>query len=147
MIAKSKTSRARAGKAHTANGSHSFEEGFGTVMTNYSQFAEFNRQAIDAILESANVATKGIESLNSEAVAFSKQSVEDGVAVAKAALAARNVQELMEIQSDFAKSAFDSYLGQMNRVADLMAETTKEVVAPLNDRFNAFLGWVQTSRP
>jgi len=137
MTTRSKTSRPR---PHTAVNGSTIKEGFGKAMTDYSQIAEFNRQAIDAILESTNIAAKGIESLNSEAVAFSKQSVEDSMAAAKAALTAKSIQELFEIQSDFAKSAFDSYLGQMNRVADLVAETTKEAVAPLNERFNALRG-------
>jgi phasin family protein len=142
MTAKPKSSRARPQQA--ANGA-SFNEGFGKAMTGYSQFAEFNRQAIDAWLESTNIASKGIETLNSETVAFSKQSFEDGVAAAKAALGARNVQELLEIQSDFAKVAFDSYLGQVNRFSDLVAETTKEAVAPLNERFNALVGLAERS--
>ncbi len=136
----------RAEQAGNAAGDEAFKQGFGKAMEGYGELNEFSKDTVEALISSANIASRGLEVLNSESLAFSKQSVEDGVSVAKAAMAVRSVQELIEIQNDFTRSAFDSYLGQVNRAADLFAETTKEAVEPLNERFNVLLGLVQANR-
>lgn len=148
MPAKSKSTNGT-GAAENAKqaGDEAFKQGFGKAMEGYGQLNEFSKDTMEALISSANIASRGLEVLNSEALAFSKQSMEDGVSVAKAAMTVRSVQELMEIQNDFTKSAFDTYLGQVNRVADLFTETTKEAVEPLNERFNVLLGLVQANRP
>ena len=140
--ASSKKTNANADPNADPNGSQNFKEGAEKVLDSYGQLTEFNKDTIEALVASANITSRGLEVLNNEALVFSKQSMEDGAAVAKAAISARSVQELIEIQTDFTRSIFDVYLGQVNRVADLVAETTKEAVEPLNDRFNVLLGRV-----
>ncbi len=148
MAGKSKSTNGTktAGSAKQA-GNEAFNQGFGKAMDGYGQFNEFGKDTIEALISSANIASRGLEVINNDALVFSKQSMEDSVSVAKAAMTVRSVQELIEIQNDFTKSAFESYLGQVNRAADLFAETTKEAAEPLNERFNAFLGLVQAYRP
>ncbi len=148
MAGNSKAASSKEANAKTGpEGSQNFKEGAEKVMDSYGQLTDFNKEIIEAMVSSANITSRGLEVLNNEAVVFSKQSMEEGVAVAKAAMSARSVQELIEIQTNFTKSIFDVYLGQVNRVADLVAGTTKEAVEPLNDRFNVLLGLVQSVRP
>jgi phasin family protein len=101
---------------------------------------------MEAIIQSANVATKGVESLNAEALAYSKQAIEDTVAAAKAAITSKSIQELIEIQSDFAKASFDSMIGQATKFSELFMSVAKESAEPLNGRTAAFVELVQSSR-
>ena len=59
-------------------------------------------------MKSATVAGKGAETLNNEIYAYSKQSIEDSIAAGKAVLGSKSVHEAFEIQTDFAKSAFET---------------------------------------
>ena len=148
MAGKSKsTNGTKAAESANQADNETFKQGFGKAMDSYGQLNEFSKDTIEALISSANIASRGLEVLNNDALVFSKQSMEDSVSVAKAAMTVRSVQELIEIQNDFTKSAFESYLGQVNRAADLFAETTKEAAEPLNERFNAFLGLAQAYRP
>lgn len=126
--------------------SDALKQGFEKAVKGYDNVATFNKATIDAVMQSASAASKGIEAINAETLAFSKQSIEDAVSATKAALTSRSIQELVEINSDFAKSAFDSYVGQVTKLGDLFVSLAKGTVEPLNGRTAALMEIVQSSR-
>lgn len=126
--------------------SDAVKQGFDRAAKSYDSLASFNRATLEAFIQSANVATKGFESINAEVLAFSKQAMEDTVAAAKAAITAKSIQELIEVQSDFAKSSFDSMVGQASKFGDLMVSVAKETAEPINGRTAAFVELVQSAR-
>ena len=72
------------------------------------------KSTVEAYMKSANAAGKGAETLHNEIYSFSKQSVEDSIAAMKAVLGSKSAHEVFELQTDFAKSAFDAYVGQID---------------------------------
>lgn len=127
-------------------GSDAMKQSFERAAKSYDSIAAFNKATIEAVIHSANTATKGFEAINSEALAFSKQSLEDAMAAAKAAMTSKSVQELMEIQTDYAKSAFDAVVGQFTKMGDMMTSMAKEAVEPLNGRTAALMEMIQSQR-
>jgi hypothetical protein len=61
-------------------------------------------------------------------------------------MASRNVQELLEINTDYAKTAFDTYVGRFTKLGDMASSTAKDAFEPISGRFNAFIEAVQTNR-
>jgi len=114
-------------------------KGFGDV-------AAFNKANIEAVVASAKVSAKSAETINSELLAFSKQSIEDGIAAAKAMMGAKSLKEFFEIQTDYSKSAFDSMVNQMTKMADMVVSTSKEAVEPINGRVTAVVELVQKQK-
>jgi len=127
-------------------GSGAMKDGFERAAKGYDQLAGFSKENVEAVIKSANAAAKGIEAINTEAMAFSRQSMEDSIAAAKEAMTAKTVQEWFELQSGFTKSAFDTYMGQMTKISDMFAQTARESFEPLNGRFNAFVDLVQSEQ-
>ncbi|MFP3943725.1 MAG: phasin family protein [Alphaproteobacteria bacterium] len=127
-------------------GTGAMKDGFEQAAKGYDQLAGFSRETIDAWMRSANAAARGMEAINTEALTFSRQSMEESMAAARQAMTAKTAQEWMELQSDFTKSVFDSYMGQMSRFSDMFASTARETMEPLNGRFNAFVDMVQSRR-
>ena len=125
-------------------GTGALKDGFERAARSYDQLAGLSRENIDAWMQSANAAARGLEAINAEALTFSRQSMEEGLAAAKQAMTAKTAQEWFELQSGFTKSAFDSYMGQMSKFSDLFANTAREALEPLNGRFNAFVDLVQS---
>ena len=76
----------------------------------------------------------GTETLHNELYTYSKQSIEESIAAAKTLLGAKSVHEAFELQSDFAKMAFDAYVGQVTKLSELFVATTKEALEPLRGR-------------
>ena len=106
----------------------------------------FGKETAEACVKSATVAGKRVESLNNELYSYSRQSIDDAIAATKAVMGSKSVHEAFEFQTDFAKSAFESYVGQLSRVSEMVTEATKETYAPLKGRMQAWLDVVQTSR-
>ncbi len=147
MVQKTKSGSANgAGKASakkTADtdvfGVDAFKTGFEKVVGSYDEVAAFSQDNLEALVESANIAKERLEALQSEALTYSKNAFEDAAALTQAVMKARTVQEVIEIQNDFAKNALESYIGQLNRVTSLVAETAQEAAAPITERVNALI--------
>ena len=122
------------------------KDSFEKSVTAFGDFTTFGKDNVEAMIEFTNATTKGLESLHSETMSYSKQAVEDGIESAKAAMTAKSVQELIEIQSNFTKSAVEGYMGQMNKMTDMMSEVAREASSPLTGRWNAFVALVQSAR-
>ena len=90
------------------NGTEALKVTFEKAVKNYDSLLGYGKDTVEAYVKSANAAGKGAETLHNEIYAYSKQSIEDSIATAKALLGTKSVHEAFELQSDFAKSAFDS---------------------------------------
>ena len=128
-------------------GSEAFKTGFDKAVKNYDQFLGYGKETLEAYIKAANAAGKGVETLHNELYAYSKQSVEDSIAATKALLGSKSVHEAFELQSDFAKSAFDTYVSQVTKLGELVSSATKETIEPLQGRIQAWVEVVQSSRP
>ena len=147
-MAKAKTVKNGADPIEAAleNGTEAVRDSFEKAAKGYEQMFAFGKDNAEAVMKAATLAGKGWEAIGTEFFAFSRQSVEESVAVSKAMLGSKSVQELLELQSDYAKTAFETYLAELNRVRDLAVTTTKVAAAPLQERVSAFGDLVQTGR-
>ena len=104
------------------------------------------KQNLEALMASMTAATRGAEALGSQAAAFAKKSVEGHVDQAKAVAAARSMQEVIELQTAFAKSAMEAYVAELSRASETIAAAVKETFRPLNERASAVVETIQSSR-
>jgi phasin family protein len=128
------------------NGSEAFKSGFEKAVKGYDQFWDYGRDTVEAYVKAANVAGKGVETLHSEIYAYSKQSVEDSISAAKAIFGSKSVHEAFEVQTDFVKSAFESYVSEVTKLSEILFATTKEAWNPLQGRVQAWAEVVDNTR-
>jgi len=121
-------------EAFTQAGEKAFKEGFERATETATRFSTHGKENMDALVESMTVAAKGVEEINTQFAAYAKESVEGSVETAKNLASAKRVQDLIEIQSDFAKSAMDRYVSEIAKTSDLMTAVVKDAWAPLNTR-------------
>jgi phasin family protein len=128
------------------NGSEAFKSGFEKAVKGYDQFWDYGRDTVEAYVKAANVAGKGVETLHNEIYAYSKQSVEDSISAAKAIFGSKSVHEAFEMQTDFVKSAFESYVSEVTKLSEILFATTKEAWNPLQGRVQAWAEVVDNTR-
>ena len=129
----------------TTAGNKAFKD---TVEKSMSALAEMNvhsKKNLEAVVASVTAATKGAETLGAHAMAFSKKAMEDHVSAAKTLASAKSVQEVVELQTSFAKTAFETYIAEMNKMAETVAASMKESMSPINERVTALVERVQAS--
>lgn len=129
------------------SGSKAMKNGLESWTKAYAQFTGFGKENVEAYMQSATAFAKAFERINSEVVSYSKQQVEDGVAAFKAVSGAKSVHEAWEVQSDFAKSALDSYIAQATKINDLFMDAAKQAAEPMTARFSALAEVAKDVRP
>ena len=147
MPASKGTADATGFDAMTAMNPETLKEGYERMAKSVSTIAEFQKGAMDAMMSSAGAYARGLEKASAEHSAFVKEAYEDSAAATKAASTAKSVQEAMEIQSDFARAAFEKNLSFAAKLADHWTSVTKEATDPLTKRYGELVEQVQTYRP
>nr|TFG53178.1 MAG: phasin family protein [Hyphomicrobiales bacterium] len=140
---KTETNGAEAVETVLKNVAESLKEGFEKFGHSYEQVIAFNKDTAEAVMESATKASRGVETINSEVISYSRQTVEEGIAATKAMLAAKTLQDVLECQSRFTKAAFETYVEEMTKVREMALDIAKTASAPLQARMSALSELVQ----
>ena len=130
-------------EAALKNGTETVKDGFDKAVKGYDQLISFGKDNAEAVIKSATLAGKGLEAINTEVFAYSRLTVEEGVEVTKAVLASKSIQEAIEIQTDYVKTAFETYVTEMNKVRDLALAVAKQAAQPLQARATVIADLVQ----
>lgn len=130
----------------TAAGNQAFKEGVDKSINALTEMNTLGKKNIEAAVESVTAATRGAEALSAQALAYSKKSWEDGVSAAQALASAKSVQEVIELQTAFAKSAMEAYLSEVTKMTDTVQASVKDSFKPINERATAIVERVQSAR-
>ena len=128
------------------SGNQAFKDSVEKSLAALNELNAHSKQNLEAVVASVTAATKGAEALGAQAIAYSKKSVEDHVAAAKTLTSAKSVQEVVELQTAWAKSALEGYLAEVNKASETVAASVKETLTPLNARVTATVEKFQAAR-
>jgi hypothetical protein len=106
-----------------------------TMFTNIEDFQKFNKEQMDAASAAMATFTKGFQQLAAEATDYSKKSIETGSATFEKLLAAKTLDNAFQIQSDYAKSAYEGFVSQATRFGELYANLAKDAFRPMETAF------------
>ena len=84
--------------------------------------------------------------LGAQAMAFSKAVFDTQVSAAKSLAGAKSVQEVVELQTAFAKSALETYMSEFGKMTETVSSSVKESMKPLNERVTAAVEKFQAVR-
>ena len=129
-----------------AKGTQALREGVEKTSATMAELSAQSKQNLEALTASATAAQKGAEALSAQVVSYSKTSWENGVAAAKSMTQARSIQELLELQTTWAKSATEAYLAEVTRATDVMTASVKNSFKPINERVTASVEKFQAAR-
>jgi len=137
--------KASAEKAQAA-GAQAFREAADKSVAGLTELNAEGKKNLEAVVASATAAQKGVEALSAQTVAYGKKSWEDGVAAAQSLAQARSVQEALELQTNWAKSAAETYLAEVTRMTDVFTASVKDSFKPINERVTASVEKFQAAR-
>jgi phasin family protein len=106
----------------------------------------YSKGNLEAVIASVTAATKGAETLGAQAMAYSKKAVEDHVAATKSLAGAKSIQEVIELQTNFAKTAMEAYMAEMGKMSETVAASVKDSMKPINERVAAAVERLQAAR-
>ena len=92
----------------------------------YGQFLDGMAEAVRAwSTVPSTVMTSGFKAVQEGAIQFAKENAEAGFALASELAQAKDLQEVLRLQSNFAQKQMQSYARQAQDLGRLMAEATR----------------------
>lgn len=122
------------GKAAMEQVAAKSKEAVEASMKNLDEMTDMTRANVDALLASARVATTGVETVVAHLTEVSKKSFEEATAAMKQIAAAKTPNELMQLNTDFAKAQFDSAVSEYSKLTELMVKLAGEVMEPMQNQ-------------
>ncbi len=110
------------------------------MIKNLDQFQSMGKDNFEAGVASAAAMTKGFQEIATEVADFSRKSFEESTAVVEKAFAAKSLDKAIEVQTEFAKGVYESYVGEMAKIGELYMNTAKEAYKPFEGQFAQFTG-------
>lgn len=115
-------------------------------MTGLNDMTAHSRKNLEAAIASVTAAAKGAEALGAETVAFSKAAVERQTAAMQTLAGVRSLQDLVEVQTDLAKTHAEACVAQMGKTTELMTAMFRDAFQPFSARMTAAVESLQSAR-
>jgi phasin family protein len=124
-----------------------FKDGYGKFAKGLNTLADFNKNSMEAFMTSASVVGKGFETAAATQTSFAKEAYEDGVSAVKAASTTKSIQEALEIQTEYVRSAMEKNLSFATKLADIWSGVAKEASDPISKHYAELVEKAQSFRP
>jgi phasin len=93
--------------------------------TAYGQFMDAMTQAMSAWISAPSEMTSGFKAVQERAIQFAKENAEAGFTLANELTKAKDLQDVLRLQSSFAQKQMESYARQAQELGRLMVEATR----------------------
>ena len=140
------TEKASTVKAEFVFGVDAFKTSFEKTAKHCESVGEFNKDTLEACIESATVIGRGFQSVAKESSSYAQKVIEDAIAVSTAMANSKSISDVIEHQTSFTKTAFAGYLGQLSRINDVFLAAAKESAVPLQGRVEAAADFMRVAR-
>ncbi len=104
------------------------------MVKTFEDIQKLGKDNVDATMKSFGAVSKGSQAIAAEFADFSKKSFEDGSKVLEKMLGAKSLDKAIEIQTDYAKTAYEGFVAQVTKIGELYTDLAKESYKP----FEAF---------
>src|SRR6187200_409397 len=95
------------------------------------EFQRASKDGFDASVRSFGEVSKGFQAIAATVVDYSKKSFEDGTRAFEQLMGARSFEQVWEIQSQYAKKAFDAYVAQASKVREMYVDLARSAYQPV----------------
>lgn len=123
-----------------------FKDGYEKFAKSLNSLTDFQKGSFEAMIASTTAFTKGFEQAASAQAGFVKEQYDDAVALAKAASVAKSAQETIELQTEFARTAFERNVALVTKLAEHWNGVAKEASEPMTKRYAEFVELAQSYR-
>ena len=105
------------------------------MMKNFDEIQKYGKDQLDSTMKAWGQMSKGVQAIAAETADYSKRSFEEGSAALEKLLGAKSLEKAIEIQTAYAKTAYEGFVAQATKLGELYADLAKETYKP----FEAFI--------
>jgi len=108
------------------------------MFKNLDDFQKLSKESVDASMASFSAASKGAQTIAVEVAEYARKSFEQSASATEKLLAARTLDRAVEIQSDYAKSAYESFVAQATKIGEIYVDLAKQSYKPFEGYTSKF---------
>ena len=97
----------------------------------FEDLQKMNQTGIESAMKAFGQMNKSWQAIAAEMTDYSKRSFEDSTQTIEKLMSAKSVEHAVEIQSTFAKRAYDEYMHQMQKISGMYTEFAKDAYRPV----------------
>ena len=101
------------------------------MMNNLQDFQRLGQTNMDSAMRMFGDWNKSWQAIAAEMTDYSKRAFEDGTATFEKLLSAKSLEQAFEIQSTYAKRAYDEYMHQMTKIGGMYSNLAKDAYKPV----------------
>ncbi|MBG0792290.1 phasin family protein [Methylocystis sp. H62] len=101
-------------------------------MTVFPDIKAFGTNPFEAFTTATAASTKGLEAIAAETTDYSKKSFEKSRAFFDKLTGVKKIDEAIQLQTDFAKSAHEDFLAYATKIGETYSSLAKEAFKPIN---------------
>jgi hypothetical protein len=95
------------------------------------EFQRVGKDGFDAAVSSFGEVNKGLQAIVAEVTAYTKKSFEDGTRAFEQLLGAKSFEQVIEIQSQYARMACEAYVAELSKLGEMYAGLTRNAYKPV----------------
>ncbi len=104
-------------------------------MLKVEEFQNYGKEQFDAAVASAGTCTKSLQAIAAAYGDYTKKSFEEGSAFIEKLAGVRSLDKALEVQTSYAKSAYETFVAESTKIGELYKDFAKEAYKP----FEGFL--------
>jgi len=89
------------------------------------EFQRVGKNGFDAAVSSFGEVNKGLQAIAAEVTDYSKKAFEDGTRAFEQLLRAKSFEQVIEVQSQYARMAYEAYIAELTKLGDMYAGLTR----------------------
>ncbi len=100
------------------------------MVKNFEDLQQVGKDNMDSALKCWGAISKGAQAIAVEMADYSKKSFEDGTAALEKLFGVKSFDKAIEVQTEFAKTAYEGFVAEATKLGELYADLAKETYKP-----------------
>ena len=100
------------------------------MVKNFEDLQQVGKDNMDSALKCWGAVSKGTQAIAVEMADYSKKAFEDGTAAMEKLFGVKSFDKAIEVQTEYAKSAYEGFVAEASKIGELYADLAKETYKP-----------------
>jgi phasin family protein len=105
------------------------------MVKNIEDMQKLGKDNMDATVKSLGALSKSLQAITIEIADYSKKVFEQSAAATEKLIGAKSLEKAIEVQSDYAKSAYETFVAEATKLGELYADLAREAYKPFETQF------------
>lgn len=106
----------------------------------YDEFSVYSKGNVEAVVKASSIYARGMEDLSKTLMSMTQSQLEASVGAAKALLGCSSLRQMVDLQTDLARSHFDKVVADGSKLSEISLKVANETLEPIQARVNVAVG-------